>query len=127
MTTLYDFPDNYTGRKTFVAAVGHDAWVPKYKTYAGTDGKRHVLPEYGGNADAMGSGSVYILPDKLEYHSPLDGSIVSSRSTHREHMKRHDVVEAGDMKIGTGRAYEASAMPRAGSDIVRAMQQLRSR
>ena len=123
---LYDFPLEYIGRKTFVHVDGHKRSVPKFKTYLGSDRRHKVLPEYGGDEIDMSSAAPYILPDKLAYVSPLDGTHISSRSSHREHMARHDVVEAGDLKPTIGRSYEASRMSRAGNDIVRAMQQLRN-
>ena len=41
-----------------------------------------------------------ILKDIGEYTSPLDGSRISSRSSHREHMRQHDVIEVGNEPIG---------------------------
>lgn len=41
-----------------------------------------------------------IIRDIGEYRSPLDGSMITSRSQHRDHMRAHDVVEVGNEKIG---------------------------
>jgi len=40
----------------------------------------------------------YFIPDIEPYVSPLDGSVVGSRSHHRDHMRAHGVVEAGTDK-----------------------------
>jgi hypothetical protein len=90
----------------------------------GCDRRYHLRPEYGGNYDALGNASAYILPDKLEYKSPMDGSIISSRSTHREHMDRHNVMEAGDIPMGHTANSDRSPMSRVGHDIKRAIQEL---
>ena len=37
-----------------------------------------------------------IMSDIAEYESLMDGTRITSRSHHREHMKRHNVVELGD-------------------------------
>jgi putative FmdB family regulatory protein len=39
-----------------------------------------------------------IMGDIGEYTSLMDGTRITSRSHHREHMKRHGVVELGDAK-----------------------------
>ena len=38
------------------------------------------------------------MPDIAPFVSPLDYSVVSSRSTLREHEKRHNVIQVGDLK-----------------------------
>lgn len=42
----------------------------------------------------------YVLPDITEFQSPIDGSMISSRSKLRAHERRHDVRQAGDFKPG---------------------------
>lgn len=71
--------------------------------------------------------SPYFIADKGAYLSPLDGTVIEGRKAHREHMKRHNVVEAGDMKIGEYRGRENSPMPSIRSDIQRTIQELSSR
>lgn len=122
---LYDFPADHVGRKSYVSVRGHSRSIPKYKTYRGTDGRNHLLPEYGGSWDGLGNGSTFIMPDKAGYVSPLDGKYVEGRVAHRDHMKRHGVLEAGDMKIGEFSGRENS--PISGSikhDIRRAFHEL---
>lgn len=41
-----------------------------------------------------------IIKDIGEYKSPLDGSMITSRSSHRAHMRQHDVIEVGNEPIG---------------------------
>lgn len=124
---LYEYPEGYSGRKTYVRVVGHSDFVPKYKTYYGTDGKRHLHPDFGGTAEHMASGAAYVMPDKAGYLSPMDGKVIEGRVAHREHMRAHGVVEAGDMKLGEYSGRDRSPMGRAGDDIKRAVQELRSR
>lgn len=45
------------------------------------------------------SKTAYVVEDIKPYRSPLDGSIVSSRSQHRAHMKAHGVIEVGNEKL----------------------------
>lgn len=42
-----------------------------------------------------------VIRDIGEYVSPLDGSTITSRSQHRDHMRAHDVVEVGNERIGS--------------------------
>lgn len=37
-----------------------------------------------------------IMPDIKPYQSMIDGSEISSRSRHREHLRRHDCIEVGN-------------------------------
>lgn len=38
----------------------------------------------------------HIMGDIDPYRSAIDGSIISSRSSHREHLRAHDCVEIGN-------------------------------
>jgi hypothetical protein len=97
---LYEFPPDHVGRKSYVSVRGHSRSIPKYKTYRGAGGYNYLLPEHGGDWSGMTNGSVYLVPDKAGYLSPMDGKYVEGRHAHRDHMKRHNVLEAGDMKLG---------------------------
>jgi hypothetical protein len=35
-----------------------------------------------------------------EYKSPIDGTMITSRSAHRDHLKAHDVIEVGNERVG---------------------------
>ena len=121
---LYDFPADHVGRKPFVSVRGHSRSVPKYKTYRGTDGYNYLRPEYGGDYSGLGCQAPTILPDKSGYLSPMDGKFVEGRYEHREHMKRHNVLEAGDMKLGEYSGRERAPMPSMKYDIRRAIAEL---
>lgn len=120
---LYEFPKDWVGRKTYVSVQGHSRSVPKLYTYKGTNGRNYVLPEYGGDLSGYSSAGPMIIRDMAEFVSVVDGSVITSRSTHREHMKRHELIEVGNERM-TRREVQ---LPRAGHDIKRALEQLRSR
>lgn len=68
--------------------------------------------------------SPYIIGDKVPYVSPMDRSTIDGYQAHREHMKQHGVLEAGDMKLGELASTENAPMPSAGPDIRRAIEEL---
>lgn len=37
-----------------------------------------------------------IISDKVEYRSMMTGEMITSRSQHRDHLKRHGVIEVGE-------------------------------
>ena len=37
-----------------------------------------------------------VMPDIQPYRSMIDGSIIGSRSTHREHLRAHGCIEVGN-------------------------------
>lgn len=121
---LYEFPKDYTGRKTYVTVQGHDKSVPVIYTYR-SQGRNRVHPDFGGTWDSEGGGSALIMADIGEYTSTLDGTRITSRSQHRDHMKRYDVIEVGNEKVG--RSEERAPLRRPGHDIKRAIEELRSR
>ena len=41
----------------------------------------------------------YIMPDIQPYQSMADGSMITSRSHHREHLKQHNCIEIGNEKM----------------------------
>lgn len=43
--------------------------------------------------------TISVISDIETYKSPIDGSTVRSRSEHRDHMRRHRVIEIGNEKI----------------------------
>lgn len=98
---LYEFPEGHTGRKSYVSVRGHSKSVPKCYTYKGMDGRNYVLPEYGGSWDGVdiGQAGPSIMRDMGEYVSPLDGSHITSRSQHRDHVRKHNVIELGNETV----------------------------
>lgn len=121
---LYEFPADHVGRRTYVSIRGHSRSVPKFKTFRGSDGYRYILPEFGGTELGGGQAAPYYMPDKSPYLSPLDGSYVTSRSQHREHMKRHNVIEAGDQPVSRVQANRDAHRPITGQEIADAIRQL---
>jgi len=73
------------------------------------------------------SARLTIIGDKTPYLSPMDRSVVEGRTAHKEHMKRHGVMEAGDMPLGVGRTTESTPMGSVRSDIQRSIQELKNR
>jgi hypothetical protein len=122
---LYEFPAGYAGRKTYVTVQGHSKSIPALYTYRGTDGRNHVLPEYGGTDDyfAQGAGPM-IMASMQSFRSPIDGSIINTRGALSDHERRHNVIQVGNEKFPT--RTEAAPMPRAGHDIKRALDTARS-
>lgn len=43
--------------------------------------------------------SPYVMEDMKEYKSPLDGTIITSRSKHKAHKRQHGVIEVGNEKL----------------------------
>jgi hypothetical protein len=50
-------------------------------------------------ASSQGSTGGYVMNDIDPYRSQIDGSMIMSRSHHREHLKRHGCIEVGNEKI----------------------------
>lgn len=123
MDGLYEYPEGYVGRKTYVSVRGHARSIPAFKTYKGSDGRNYLAPEYGGDLSGLGNGSTFIMPDKAGYLSPIDGKVVEGRAAHRDHLKRHNVIEVGDAPMGTG-IRDTSLPGGLKHDIRRAMSEL---
>lgn len=50
-----------------------------------------------------------VMADMKEYRSPLDGTVVRSRKHHRDHMRKHGVIEVGNEKLkGKNGTYDPS-------------------
>lgn len=120
---LYEYPDSHIGSRSYVSVRGHSRSIPRYKTYLGRDSHYHLSPDFGGDPYDSCGATFYYLPDKAAYVSPMDGSEITSRSAHREHMIKHGVIEAGDMPVGHMQGAKRGAdMPSVGrtvADILR--------
>lgn len=121
MSDLFEYPPDHVGTRQYVSVRGYSRSIPRYKTYTGFDGYRKLKPEFGGEPEEGGT-SAYYMPDKAPYVSPMDGSLISSRSTHREHMRLHGVEEAGDAR--PVRRPSGTWSDAKGSDIVNAIRKL---
>lgn len=62
------------------------------KSYVQIDG---VLYEKG-TEPIRGPVGPMVMPDIKPYRSMIDGSIINSRSYHREHLRQHGCVEVGN-------------------------------
>jgi len=105
---LYEFPESFSGRKTYVTVRGHSKSIPCVYTYKGMDGRNYVLPEFGGDWSGYDNFShavqtPMIMRDISGYASPIDGAQITSRSEHRDHLRRHEVIEVGNERIGAPR------------------------
>jgi hypothetical protein len=122
---LYEFPAGYVGRKTYVSVQGHSKSIPALYTYKGTDGRNHVLPEYGGTDEYFANGAgPMIISDITPFRSPVDNSVVQGRASLREHNRRNNVVQIGNDRITP--PADRAPMRRAGHDIKRAIETARS-
>lgn len=54
----------------------------------------------------------YIATDRVEYRSMIDGSMITGRRQHREHLKRHGCTEVGNEKPTVGRGAKDRAEKR---------------
>ena len=123
---LYTFPEDHVGRKTFVHVDGHKKSVAVVYTYKGTDRRNHILPEFGGTDAYFADGTcASFMPDMSAYHSPLDGSFITSRPQHQMHMRKHGVIEVGNERLKA--PADRAPIRQAGTDIKRAMEVLGNR
>jgi hypothetical protein len=67
------------------------------KTYIQIDGRLVEKSEY--YADPVAPG---IMPDIQPYQSMADGSMITSRSQHRAHLRQHNCIEIGNEKMERG-------------------------
>ena len=67
------------------------------KTYIYVNGK---LVEKGSDEhyDSLGP---MVMPDIQPYKSMIDGSMITSRSVHRDHLRQHNCIEVGNEKMET--------------------------
>jgi hypothetical protein len=49
---------------------------------------------------SKGSSGPFVFSDIQEFRSPVDGSLISSRSSLRAHEQRHGIKQCGDFKKG---------------------------
>lgn len=102
---IHEFPDQYDGRKTYVRVAGYSKLVACCYVYVGNDGKYWLHPDFGGSWDGLSArseniGAPQLMKSMGAYVSPVDGKHISTRAEHRDHLKRHRLVEVGNEKIG---------------------------
>ena len=66
-----------------------------YRSFARMD----ELPECCGESMERVISPVMVMGDIAPYKSMIDGSIIQSRSRHREHLKDHGCIEVGNEKM----------------------------
>ncbi len=102
-----EFPAEYTGRRTYVRTRNYDGVVASCYTYYGYDGRSYLHEDYGGDdsgrVDPSAVKCPYLVRDISHYQSPIDGTMITSRSAHRAHLKQHDLVEVGNERLKTPR------------------------
>jgi hypothetical protein len=54
----------------------------------------------------------------------MDGTEITSRSHHREHMRKHNVIECGDVPVDTTRREQATPVGEIARDIVDSIKKL---
>lgn len=67
--------------------------------YVLRDGK--LVPKHGGGP----SPRIHIQGDYPDHVSPIDGAVIGGRAQRRDHMRRHDVIDAREFghKVGSHR------------------------
>ena len=75
------------------------------KRYVQIDG---VLYEKGTEPAPSG---VMVMGDIEPYQSMIDGSMITSRSQHREHLRRHGCVEVGNDAMGVAEKQRKQGIP----------------
>lgn len=77
--------------------------------------------EYVAESDAT---SFQVMPDIKPYRSMIDGSVISSRSQHRAHLKQHGCVEVGNDSTVKNPTYKPiQSPPGLKESIIRAVDQ----
>lgn len=117
---LREYPKGHEGRKVYVYVPGNGLVAACYVCRNG--GVLQVAPEYGGPAiENKRTDGPQVMRDMGEYTSVVDGSRIGSRSEHREHVRRHDLIEVGNERIG-GMEKPRDTGRRVGHDIKDALQ-----
>ena len=55
--------------------------------------------------------NIHIMPDIQPYKSMIDGSLITSRSKHRQHLREHGCVEVGNDPIVKNPKYKPLEAP----------------
>ena len=53
-----------------------------------------------------------VMPDIQPYRSMIDGTVITSRSQHREHLARHGCIEVGNEELKDKRNYDVAPQQR---------------
>lgn len=113
-----EYPPEHIGSRKYVTVYGYKYSVPVIYCFMGSDRRWYVIGMEGPESNK----SAMVMSDLQPYHSPLDGNMVTSRSQHRDSMRRHGVIEMGNERPKY--CVPDVSLPRAGHDIKRAMGKL---
>lgn len=70
----------------------------------------------------------HIMGDIKPYQSMIDGSVITSRSRHREHLRAHGCIEVGNDSSVTNPQYRPpSSPPGLKEKLIQAVNQIESR
>lgn len=71
---------------------------------------------------------IHVMPDIQPYKSMIDGSEITSRSRHREHLRQHGCIEVGNDSSVLKPQYRPPTPPKGLKDhIIRATNQIMER
>lgn len=59
----------------------------------------YLNPDYKPPARSDAVKMPYVVKDIGEYKSPVDGAMITTRSAHRDHLKRHELIEVGNERM----------------------------
>lgn len=68
-----------------------------------------------------------VMPDIQPYRSMIDGSLITSRSVHRSHLKQHNCVEVGNDSSLKTPPKPVRSPPGLKDEIIRAVHQVMER
>lgn len=71
--------------------------------------------------------SFQVMPDIAPYRSMIDGTVINSRSRHREHLRDHGCVEIGNDSSLRAKQKPLQSPPGLKDEIIRAVHQVESR
>ena len=68
-----------------------------------------------------------LMPDIKPYRSQIDGSMITSRSQHREHLRQHNCVEVGNDSSLTRPRQPLGSPPGLKEKIIRAVNEVEAK
>lgn len=89
------------------------------RTYVQDPVTHELIPKEDWHGPSV-SKTAYVMPDIQGYKSMATGEWIGSRSEHRDHLKRHGLVEIGNEKIeNKPRPLDRAGVRRAAEEAVR--------
>ena len=82
-----------------------------------------VVMRFGGRAESKRSDGIMVIRDIEPYQSMIDGSVISGRRQHRDHLRAHGAIEVGTEKI---KARKPEPLPPIQHDIKAAIEMVQS-